>query len=47
MSHDQHDGDAGPTEQVVASFDGTPSHHWRALMQRPARHLHAFVRDRS
>ncbi|WP_157687402.1 hypothetical protein [Burkholderia lata] len=47
MSHDHHDGDATLTEQAVASFDGTPSHHWRAPMQRPVRRRHALVLDRS
>ncbi|VWC07259.1 intradiol ring-cleavage dioxygenase [Burkholderia lata] len=47
MSHDHHDGGAALTEQVVASFDGTPSPRLSALMQSLVRHLHAFFCDRS
>ncbi|WP_423395293.1 hypothetical protein [Burkholderia sp. LMG 21824] len=47
MSHDRHDGDTRLNEQVVASFDGTPSPRLRMPMQRRVRHLHAFVLDRS
>jgi hydroxyquinol 1,2-dioxygenase len=32
-------------EQVVASFDGTPSPRLKELMQVLTRHLHAFVRE--
>ncbi|WP_244136559.1 hypothetical protein [Burkholderia sp. BCC0405] len=47
MSHDRHDGDARLNEQVVASFDGTPSPRLRTRMQSRVWHLHAFVLDRS
>lgn len=47
MNHDHHDGDTTPTEQVVASFDGTPGPRPHALMQRFVRHLHVFVLSRS
>ncbi|VWD53926.1 intradiol ring-cleavage dioxygenase [Burkholderia lata] len=47
MSHDHHDGDAALTEQVVASFDGTPSPHLRELAQSLMRHQRAFVFERS
>ncbi|WP_179254924.1 hypothetical protein [Burkholderia sp. AU15512] len=47
MSLDHQDGDATPAEPVVARFDGMPSPRLRAPMQRLARHLHAFVADRS
>ncbi|VWD18296.1 hypothetical protein [Burkholderia lata] len=47
MSHDHHDCDARLTEQVVASFDGTPGSRPHALMRRFVRHLHVFVLSRS
>ncbi|KWA17122.1 intradiol ring-cleavage dioxygenase [Burkholderia territorii] len=46
MTNELHDdGDTRLTEQVVASFDGTPNPRLRALMQSLVRHLHAFVRE--
>ncbi|MGU3780231.1 intradiol ring-cleavage dioxygenase [Burkholderia metallica] len=45
MHHDPQDGDAALTEQVAASFDGTPNPRLRALMQSLVRHLHAFVSE--
>ncbi|WP_413248737.1 intradiol ring-cleavage dioxygenase [Sinomonas flava] len=33
------------TDQVVASFDGTPDPRLRQLMQALTRHLHAFIRE--
>ncbi|KHK59686.1 6-chlorohydroxyquinol-1,2-dioxygenase [Burkholderia sp. A9] len=45
MTNVHHDGDARLTEQVVASFDGTPDPRLRVLMQSLVRHLHAFVRE--
>ena len=45
MTNDHHDGDTRLTEQVVASFGGTPNPRLRVLMQSLVRHLHAFVRE--
>ncbi|MCA8095363.1 intradiol ring-cleavage dioxygenase [Burkholderia anthina] len=45
MTNDHQDGDTRLTEQVVASFDGTPDPRLRVLMQSLVRHLHAFVRE--
>ena len=45
MTNEHHDGDTRLTEQVVASFDGTPNPRLRVLMQSLVRHLHAFVRE--
>ncbi|MBN3729834.1 hypothetical protein [Burkholderia sp. Tr-20390] len=47
MSLDHHDGDTTLAEPVVARFDGMPSPRLRAPMRRLARHIHAFVLDRS
>ncbi|MFP3802760.1 dioxygenase, partial [Paraburkholderia sp. SIMBA_027] len=45
VTNEHHDGDTRLTEQVVASFDGTPNPRLRVLMQSLVRHLHAFVRE--
>ena len=39
MTNDHQDGDARLTEQVVASFDGTPNPRLRVLMQRLVRQV--------
>jgi catechol 1,2-dioxygenase len=38
-------GDSALTEQVIASFAGTPDARLRILMQSLVQHLHAFVRE--
>ncbi|WP_027212732.1 intradiol ring-cleavage dioxygenase [Burkholderia sp. WSM2232] len=45
MTTEHDDSDMRLTEQVVASFAGTPDARLRTLMQSLVRHMHAFVRE--
>jgi catechol 1,2-dioxygenase len=45
VTTDRDDSAAWLTEQVVASFAGTPDARLRTLMQSLVRHIHAFVRE--
>jgi catechol 1,2-dioxygenase len=45
VTNEHGDSDARLTEQVVASFVGTPDARLRTLMQSLVRHIHAFVRE--
>ncbi|MGF6367377.1 protocatechuate 3,4-dioxygenase beta subunit [Paraburkholderia sp. RAU6.4a] len=45
MSTDSKGAEQALTEQVVASFAGTPDERLRTLMQSLVRHMHAFVRE--
>lgn len=45
MTIENQQSDGVLTEQVIASFEGTPDERLRTLMQSLVRHLHAFVRE--